>query len=66
MADRDTIPVLAPGNQQMKVQLYGLECPEKYIRHEGSRFKALMLAGKKAMMRESVGRPRHSLSVGVV
>lgn len=29
VADGDTITVLAPGNQQVKVRLYGIDCPEK-------------------------------------
>lgn len=29
VADGDTLTVLAPGNQQVKVRLYGVDCPEK-------------------------------------
>lgn len=29
VADGDTITVLASGNQQVKVRLYGIDCPEK-------------------------------------
>lgn len=29
VADGDTITVLAPGNQQVKVRLYGIDCPER-------------------------------------
>ena len=29
VSDGDTITVLAPGNQQVKIRLYGIDCPEK-------------------------------------
>ncbi len=29
VADGDTVTVLAPGNRQVKVRLYGIDCPEK-------------------------------------
>ena len=48
VADGDTITVLAPGNQQVMVRLYGIDCPEKgkpLARRHGVLLPTGLLAG---------------------
>lgn len=49
VADGDTITVLALGNQQVKIRLYGIDCPERKqaFGQRAKLFTAQRVAGEK-------------------
>lgn len=67
VADGDTITVLAPGNQQVKVRLYGIDCPEKRqaFGQRARQFTAQRVAGENVRV-QVLDTDRYGRSVGVV
>ena len=67
VADGDTITVLAPGNQQVKVRLYGIDCPEKgqAFGQKARRFTADRVAGRNVTV-SVLDTDRYGRTVGVV
>lgn len=67
VADGDTITVLAPGNQQVKVRLYGIDCPEKRqaFGQRARQFTAGRVAGENVRV-QVLDTDRYGRSVGVV
>lgn len=67
VADGDTITVLAPGNRQVKVRLYGIDCPEKKqaFGQRATQFTAQRVAGDMVRV-EVMDADRYGRSVGVV
>lgn len=67
VADGDTITVLAPGNHQIKVRLYGIDCPEKKqaFGQRARQFTAQRVAGKNVRV-EIMDHDRYGRTVGVV
>lgn len=59
VADGDTITVLAPGNQQVKVRLYGIDCPERKqaFGQRARQFTASRVAGENVRVQVSGGHP---------
>ncbi|MBD5418326.1 MAG: thermonuclease family protein [Desulfovibrio sp.] len=67
VADGDTITVLVPGNQQEKVRLYGIDCPEKgqAFGQKARRFTADRVAGRNVTV-SVLDTDRYGRAVGVV
>lgn len=67
VADGDTITVLAPGNQQVKVRLYGIDCPEKgqAFGQKARHFTAERVAGRNVQV-SVLDTDRYGRAVGVV
>lgn len=67
VADGDTITVLAPGNQQVKVRLYGIDCPEKgqAFGQKARSFTADRVAGRNVTV-SVLDTDRYGRAVGVV
>lgn len=67
VADGDTIIVLAPGNHQIKVRLYGINCPEKKqaFGQRARQFTAQRVAGENVCV-EIMDHDRYGQTVGVV
>lgn len=67
VADGDTITVLAPGNRQVKVRLYGIDCPEKKqpFGQRARQFTASRAAGQNVDV-EVLDTDRYGRSVGIV
>lgn len=66
VADGDTVTVLTPDRQQIKVRLYGIDCPEKRQAY-GNRSRqavASMIAGKTVRVR-SMGVDRALVRQGM-
>lgn len=67
IADGDTITVLAPGNRQVKVRLYGVDCPEsKQAFGQRARQFTASLVGNKTVDVQEMDTDRYSRVVGVV
>jgi len=67
VADGDTVTVLTPDRQQIKVRLYGIDCPEKRQAY-GNRSRqavASMIAGKTVRVR-SMGVDRYGRTLGFI
>lgn len=67
VADGDTITVLAPGNQQVKVRLYGIDCPERKqaFGQRARQFTVQRVAGENVRV-EIMDHDRYGRIVGVV
>jgi endonuclease YncB( thermonuclease family) len=67
VTDGDTIKVLDPGGQQVKIRLYGIDSPEKKqsFGQAATKHTADMIAGK-AVEIEEVDRDRYGRTVGIV
>lgn len=67
VTDGDTIKVLDPGGQQVKVRLYGIDSPEKKqsFGQVATKYTANMIAGKTVEI-EEVDRDRYGRIVGIV
>lgn len=63
----DTISVFGPGNQQVKVRLYGIDCPEKgqAFGQKARHYTAARVAGRNVQVR-ILGSDRYGRAVGVV
>lgn len=67
VADGDTITVLTANKQQIKVRLYGIDCPEKKQAY-GDRardFTGAAVFGRDVQV-ESLGRDRYGRTLGIV
>lgn len=67
VSDGDTITILAPGYQQVRVRLYGIDCPEKKqaFGQRARQFTAQRIAGENVRV-EIMDRDRYGRTVGVV
>ena len=67
VTDGDTIKVLDPGGQQVKVRLYGIDTPEKKqaFGQAAKKYTANMIAGKVVEI-EEVDKDRYGRIVGIV
>lgn len=67
VSDGDTITVLTPGNRQVKVRLYGIDCPEKKqaFGQRTTQFTAQRVAGENVRV-QIIDTDRYGRSVGVV
>ncbi|WP_354005653.1 thermonuclease family protein [Desulfofustis limnaeus] len=67
VADGDTITVLSQGNQQTKVRLYGIDCPEdgQPFGRAAKKFTASLVAGKHVQVTK-YDTDRYGRLVGVV
>lgn len=67
VSDGDTITVLAPGNRQVKVRLYGIDCPERKqaFGQRARQFMAQRTAGENVRV-EIMDYDRYGRTVGVV
>lgn len=67
IADGDTITVLAEGHRQVKIRLYGIDCPEKRQAF-GNRAKQHMgrLVGGQTVEVEDLGTDRYGRTLGIV
>lgn len=67
VADGDTVTVLTPARQQIKVRLYGIDCPEKRQSY-GNRARqavAAMVVGKEVRVR-NMGVDRYGRVLGLI
>lgn len=67
IADGDTVTILTSGNQQVKIRLYGIDCPEKRQAY-GNRARqtvAAMIAGKDVRVR-NMGVDRYGRVLGMI
>lgn len=67
VADGDTFTILAPGNRQVKIRLYGIDCPEKKQAYgqAARKFTAGLIAGKTVNVKD-MGPDRYGRTVGIV
>ncbi|SHH63430.1 thermonuclease family protein [Desulfofustis glycolicus] len=67
VADGDTITVLSQGNQQTKIRLYGIDCPEdgQPFGRAAKKFTASLVAGKHVQVTQ-YDTDRYGRMVGVV
>lgn len=67
IADGDTITVLAEGHRQVKIRLYGIDCPEKRQAF-GNRARQHMgrLVGGQTVEVEDLGTDRYGRTLGIV
>jgi endonuclease YncB( thermonuclease family) len=67
VADGDTITVLDKNNQETKIRLYGVDCPEKSqdFGTKAKQFTANMVFGKIVEVKE-IDRDRYGRTVGIV
>lgn len=67
ISDGDTITVLTPDYQQIRVRLYGIDCPEKRqaFGSAATRFTRDMVAGKEVEITD-MGKDRYGRMVGIV
>ncbi len=66
-ADGDTVMVLTPDKQQIKVRLYGVDCPEKAQDYgqKAKQFTSSMIFGKTVDL-ETVGDGKYGRSAGII
>lgn len=67
IADGDTVTLLTSGNRQVKIRLYGIDCPEKRQAY-GNRARqavAAMIAGKDVRVR-NMGIDRYGRVLGMI
>jgi endonuclease YncB( thermonuclease family) len=67
IADGDTITALREGNQQVKIRLYGIDCPERYqpFSRKAKQFISEMVFGKEVEV-EPVDIDRYNRLVALV
>ena len=67
VTDGDTITLLVSGNRQVKIRLYGIDCPEKKqaFGQAARKFTAGMVAGRTVNVQD-MGPDRYGRTVGIV
>ena len=67
IADGDTVTILTDDRQQVKVRLYGVDCPEKRqaFGNRAKQYTASKLAGRRVTV-EAIDRDRYGRTVGIV
>ncbi|WP_165078066.1 MULTISPECIES: thermonuclease family protein [unclassified Desulfovibrio] len=67
IADGDTVTILTGGNRQVKIRLYGIDCPEKRQAYGNRARQAIaeMIAGKEVRVR-SMGVDRYGRVLGLI
>lgn len=67
VADGDTVTILSDSREQIKVRLYGVDCPEKRqpFGNRAKEFTTRALAGQRVRVEEH-GRDRYGRTVGIV
>ena len=67
VTDGDTIKILTPTNEQIKIRLYGIDAPEKKqpFGKKSKEFLAGLIAGKFVEI-EEYGKDRYKRTLGVV
>lgn len=67
IADGDTLTILTDAREQIKIRLYGIDCPEKRqaFGSKAKDFTARQLAGRRVSV-EAIGRDRYGRVVGIV
>jgi endonuclease YncB( thermonuclease family) len=67
VADGDTVTVLTEGKSQLKVRLYGIDCPEKAqaFGTKAKQYTASLVSGKQVEV-EAIDQDRYGRTVGIV
>jgi micrococcal nuclease len=67
IADGDTFTLLTNDNQQIKIRLHGIDCPEKKqpYSNNATAFTSNKVFGKKVMVKD-MGKDRYKRTIGMV